>query len=126
MANIRQSPVKKNTVWGLQRWIWIYNQIVTWEYKDEKGTDPSDDTDDFADVWYKDSNEKRHCNPQDCQHVAAPAFKLHCHHSITLSPPPQEGVLNHRSDAHMMGCFINQEPASVYKINILAHADNLG
>lgn len=49
---------------------------VTWEDEDEKGTDPSNDTDDLADVGYKHGNEQRHRYPQDCQHVAAPAFKL--------------------------------------------------
>ena len=35
-------------------------QSVTWEDEDEKGTDPSNNTDDLADVWYKDGDEQRH------------------------------------------------------------------
>jgi len=35
------------------------NQHATWEDKDEKGADPSDDADDLADVGYKHSDEQR-------------------------------------------------------------------
>lgn len=68
---------------------------VTWEDEDEKGADPSDDTDDLADVWHKDGNEKCHCDPQDCQGITAAAFKLLCHYAITPPPPTQQGVLDH-------------------------------
>ncbi len=34
-----------------------HDQSVTWKDEDEEGTDPSDDTDDLADVWDKHGNE---------------------------------------------------------------------
>lgn len=71
---------------------------VTWENKDEEGADPSDDTDDLAYVWYKHSDEQRHGNPQDRQHVPTATFKLQCPHAITPPPPAQQGVLDYRSN----------------------------
>ncbi len=86
----------------------MYNQSVTWEDEDEKGADPSDDTDDLADVWYEGGDEQRHRDPQDCQHVAAAAFKLQRHHAVTPPPPAQQGVLDHGSDLQERVRFINQ------------------
>lgn len=94
--------------------IWICTQRITWENKDKKGTDPSNDTDDFTDVWHKDGDEQRHRDPEHCQHVAAAAFKLRCHHAVTSPPPTQQGVLDHWSDVQMIGalCLINQHRQS--------------
>lgn len=72
--------------------------ISTWKYKDEKGTDSSDDTDNFTDVWYKHSNEQRRHYPENRQNPSAATFKLH-HQRLAPSPPPaQKRVLNHWSD----------------------------
>lgn len=74
------------------------NQRVTWKDKDEEGADPSDDTDDLADVRYKHGYEQCRHYPQDRQHIAAAAFKRHRRNAVTPSPPAQEGVLDHWSD----------------------------
>lgn len=72
-----------------------HDKSVTWEDEDEKGADPSDDTDDLADVWHKYGDEKCYCYPQDCQYVSAAAFKLHRHCTVVPPPPAQQRVLDH-------------------------------
>lgn len=76
----------------------ICSRHVTWKDENKESADPSDDTDDLADVWHKHGDEHGHRYPQDRQHVAAAAFKLRGHCAITPPPPAQQGVLDHRSD----------------------------
>lgn len=75
----------------------VYNKSNTWEDEDEKGADPSNDTDDFTDVRYKHSDDKCHSYPHNCQQVPAAFFKLRQDHTITLPPPTQQRVLDHWS-----------------------------
>lgn len=80
----------------------------TWKDEDEEGTDSSNDADDFADVGHKHGDEQCHCYPQDCQHIAAAAFCLHGHHTLTAPPPAQQRVLDHGSDMQEWVCLIKQ------------------
>lgn len=81
----------QHTEWGNEYSIKPTPCSLTWEDKDEECTNATNNADDFADVWNKQSNEESDDDPH-CSQGNSDAGLIRLSHSV-----PQKWNLNHQS-----------------------------